>query len=106
MPQKKQQASAKSNKPQRKNNEAKAPGKKPSKNWWSVVGIILVCLLGLWLRFPGLDQKPLHHDEANQAIKFGDLLENGDYKYDPVDHHGPTLYYLTLPIAWDASFQQ
>ena len=100
MPQKKQQAAAKSHKPQRKNNEAKAQGKNSSKNWWSVVGIILVCLLGLWLRFPDLDQKPLHHDEANQAIKFGDLLKNGDYKYDPVDHHGPTLYYLTLPIAW------
>jgi uncharacterized protein (TIGR03663 family) len=61
---------------------------------------ILVCLLGLWLRFPALDQKPLHHDEANQAVKFGQLLETGDYKYDPVDHHGPTLYYLTLPLAW------
>ena len=62
--------------------------------------IILVCLLGLWLRFPALDQKPLHHDEANQAVKFGQLLATGDYQYDPVDHHGPTLYYLTLPLAW------
>ena len=42
----------------------------------------------------------MHHDEANQAIKFGDLLERGDYRYDYRDHHGPTLYYLTLPSAW------
>ena len=42
----------------------------------------------------------MHHDEANQAIRFGQLLETGDYRYDAADHHGPTLYYLTLPAAW------
>ena len=42
----------------------------------------------------------MHNDEANQAIKFGALLESGDYAYDAYDHHGPTLYYLTLPVAW------
>ena len=42
----------------------------------------------------------MHHDEANQAIKFGALLERGEYAYDAYDHHGPTLYYLTLPVAW------
>ena len=39
----------------------------------------------------------MHHDEANQAVKFGALLERGEYRYDAHDHHGPTLYYLTLP---------
>ena len=42
----------------------------------------------------------MHNDEANQAVKFGELLEHGEYAYDAFDHHGPTLYYLTLPIAW------
>jgi len=42
----------------------------------------------------------MHHDEANQAYRFGILLEEGTYTYDADDHHGPTLYYLTLPIAW------
>ncbi len=56
--------------------------------------------LGLGLRMARLDLRPIHHDEANQAVKFGALLEKGDYRYDPADHHGPTLYYLTLPIAW------
>jgi hypothetical protein len=42
----------------------------------------------------------MHHDEANQALKFGVLLETGEYRYDSSDHHGPTLYYLTLPSAW------
>ncbi len=42
----------------------------------------------------------MHADEANQAMKVGDLLEHGRYAFDPRDHHGPTLYYATLPIAW------
>ena len=99
MAQKKTRQSGKPQKVQR-NKQSKPNSNSGKKSWWTGVGLVLVCLLGLWLRFPELDQKPLHHDEANQAIKFGDLLKNGDYKYDPVDHHGPTLYYLTLPIAW------
>jgi uncharacterized protein (TIGR03663 family) len=55
---------------------------------------------GLALRGARLDARPMHHDEANQAVKFGGLLERGEYRYDAVDHHGPTLYYLTLPAAW------
>ena len=27
------------------------------------------------------------------------LLERGEYRYDAHDHHGPTLYYLSLPAA-------
>ncbi len=47
-----------------------------------------------------LDARPMHHDEANQAVKFGALLERGEYRYDARDHHGPTLYYLSLPATW------
>ena len=39
-------------------------------------------------------------DEANQAVKAGALLETGVYRYDPDEHHGPTLYWLTLPALW------
>ncbi len=42
----------------------------------------------------------MHHDEANQAVRCGILQEGGGYRYDPAEHHGPTLYYLTLPLAW------
>jgi len=54
---------------------------------------------GLALRLARLDARPMHHDEANQAVKFGALLESGEYRYDAHDHHGPTLYYLSLPAA-------
>jgi uncharacterized protein (TIGR03663 family) len=56
--------------------------------------------LGLGLRLARLDLRPMHHDEANEAVKFGNLLETGEYRYDRNDHHGPTLYYLTLSASW------
>ncbi len=63
-------------------------------------GLFLCALLGaLLFRTIRLDLRPMHHDEANQALKFGALLERGEYRYDPRDHHGPSLYYLTLPVA-------
>jgi uncharacterized protein (TIGR03663 family) len=62
--------------------------------------VVLALVAGLWLRLDRLDLRPMHNDEANQAIKFGELLEHGEYAYDAFDHHGPTLYYLTLPVAW------
>ena len=62
--------------------------------------IAIALTAALALRGARLDVRPMHHDEANQAIKFGDLLERGEYRYDYREHHGPTLYYLTLPSAW------
>ncbi len=68
--------------------------------WWRVGLFVLILAAGLWFRVARLDKRPMHHDEANQAVKFGRLLEEGRYQYDPADHHGPSLYYLTLPFAW------
>ena len=62
--------------------------------------LVIALAAGLPLRFARLDARPMHHDEANQAVKFGALLERGEYRYDARDHHGPTLYYLTLLAAW------
>lgn len=62
--------------------------------------LALVVLLALWLRTAALDVRPMHADEANQAVKAGELLETGSYAFDPHDHHGPTLYYAALPLAW------
>ena len=62
--------------------------------------VALALTAGLALRLARLDVRPMHHDEANQAVKFGALLERGEYRYDSYDHHGPTLYYFSLPFAW------
>jgi uncharacterized protein (TIGR03663 family) len=62
--------------------------------------ILLAVCAAIVFRVVRLDLRPMHHDEANQAVKFGNLLERGEYTYDPIEHHGPTLYYLSLPFAW------
>jgi len=66
----------------------------------AVLVVAIALAAGLMLRLARLDVRPMHHDEANQAVKFGALLERGEYAYDAHDHHGPTLYYATLPLAW------
>lgn len=42
----------------------------------------------------------MHGDEAVHAYKLDELLKTGRYEYDPFEFHGPTLYYLTLPVTW------
>jgi uncharacterized protein (TIGR03663 family) len=59
-----------------------------------------IVVLAAALRFPGLNLRPMHADEAVHAAKMGQLLEQGRYEYDPVEFHGPTLNYLTLVPAW------
>ncbi len=64
---------------------------------------ISVCILcaavagALLFRLPRLNERPMHPDEAVQAAKTCRLYETGDYRYDPHEHHGPSLYYLALP---------
>jgi uncharacterized protein (TIGR03663 family) len=62
--------------------------------------VALVALAALWLRTTDLARRPMHADEANQAVKLGRLIETGRYEFDPRDHHGPTLYYCALVPAW------
>ena len=59
--------------------------------------MLAILALAAAFRLPRLAQRPMHADEANQAVKAGRLYETGKYQYDAVDHHGPTLYWLTLP---------
>ena len=63
------------------------------------LGLLAAAVVALALRCPQLDFRPMHNDEAVNAIKFGALWENGTWKYDPNEHHGPTLPYATLALA-------
>jgi uncharacterized protein (TIGR03663 family) len=67
-----------------------------------VTGFVLLAVTAgaLALRLPALDRRPMHGDEAVHAVKFQELWENGRYRYDPHEFHGPTLNYFTLPAAW------
>ena len=61
--------------------------------------LILLAGLALALWSFSLDQRPMHNDEAVNGIKFGQLWGHGGYKYDPNEHHGPSLYYATLALS-------
>lgn len=64
----------------------------------TLIGLTLITLAAALLRLPQLDNRPMHGDEAVHAVKCATLIETGTYHYDPVEFHGPTLYYATLPI--------
>lgn len=54
----------------------------------------------LWLvSLRNLDARPVHADEANQMVKTDMLATSGLYRYDPTDHHGPLLYWLSAPVV-------
>ncbi len=61
--------------------------------------IVLLALCALGIRVFRIAERPLHCDEAVQAVKFGKLLEDGSYEYDPLEYHGPTLYYISLLVT-------
>jgi len=56
-------------------------------------------MAALALRCSSLGQRPMHNDEAVNAIKFVQLWEQGTYQYDPNEHHGPSLYYASLALG-------
>jgi uncharacterized protein (TIGR03663 family) len=64
---------------------------------WAAAAAIIAGALAL--RLPRLDRRPMHGDEANQAVRTGLLLDQGFYHYDPADHHGPTLYFAAWPFC-------
>ena len=72
----------------------------------SVVLILAVTICAVFLRLPNLKQRPMHGDEAVHAFKLGQLLEDGFYRYDPYEYHGPTLNYLTLVPTWFSRVQK
>lgn len=82
---------------------SKSPSARPSNRLvrFGLVALFLYAIaLALALRAPRLAERPMHTDEAILAHKFSGLLEDGTWKYDPKDYHGPALPYLTLPFAW------
>ena len=62
--------------------------------------MLLAVAGALALRLPKLDTRPLHNDEAVNAVKVSELWQQGRYRYDSDEYHGPTLHYATLPFLW------
>lgn len=59
----------------------------------------LVLILAALARLYALELIPLHHDEGVNGFFLINLIDNGIYKYDPANYHGPTLYYFALAVA-------
>ena len=58
--------------------------------------IVIALAAGLVLRLARLDLQPMHNDEANQAVKFGALLERGAV---PLRRPRPPRTDALLPVA-------
>ena len=65
---------------------------------WTYASWAVLLLAGV-LRVYAPEMKPLHHDEGVNGFFLMNLLRQGRYVYDPANYHGPTLYYLTLPVV-------
>lgn len=59
---------------------------------------MLVIAAGLHLRIQNSHARILHSDEAVQAYQLWELMETGNYTYDPEDKHGPLLYYFSAVL--------
>ena len=70
------------------------------KRWSALAALLVAFAAALALRLPDLSARPLHNDEAVNAIKATELLQTGHYTYDPDEYHGPTLHYAALPFLW------
>src|SRR5678810_1103583 len=70
------------------------------RNRWSALALLLAIAGALALRVPRLATRPLHNDEAVNAVTVSELWQQGRYAYDPDEYHGPTLHYATLPFLW------
>lgn len=81
--------------------EASAPSRSTGpRAWAATLALLGVIALGLWLRLPGLGDKPLHSDEGVNGWFSLRLFWWNHYRYNPSDYHGPFLYYVNLVAMW------
>jgi uncharacterized protein (TIGR03663 family) len=75
--------------------EASGPEMEP--RTWQLASL-LVLIVATLVRLYALELNPLHHDEGVNSFFLINLINTGNYSYDPQNYHGPTLYYFALPL--------
>jgi uncharacterized protein (TIGR03663 family) len=83
------------------------PSETRSEKLLTAIMIAVAIIVAIWFRFSLIDIKPFSHDEGNMYFFSSTLARTGEYKYDPTNFHGPTLYYLayiTLRIFGENTF--
>lgn len=78
---------------------APIPGRRPRPFTLVGVAALVVLAVAAALRFAALDLRPFHHDEGVNGFFLTNLVRQNNYNYDPANYHGPSLYYLTLPLV-------
>jgi uncharacterized protein (TIGR03663 family) len=58
--------------------------------------LLLPLLILIALRFFFLDARPIHHDESVNGWFVDGIFQEGFYKYDPQNYHGPLYFYLLV----------
>jgi uncharacterized protein (TIGR03663 family) len=71
----------------------------PRSRWVRWMAFIVIALIGLAVRLPQLNSRPMHTDEAVNGYIVGQLLAGKSFTYDPQDRHGPALGAVALPLA-------
>jgi uncharacterized protein (TIGR03663 family) len=61
---------------------------------WEILGYLLLVAGALTVRLIGLDERPFHHDESQDAYFSWLFRTSGEYEYQPI-LHGPLRFYLT-----------
>jgi uncharacterized protein (TIGR03663 family) len=72
------------------------PSETKSEKLLTAIMIALAIIVAIWFRFHLIDLKPFHFDEGVNYNFLHNLATTGEYRYDPTNYHGPTLYYLAL----------
>ena len=68
--------------------------------------ILFIFILAGIFRFTQLSDRPMHGDEAINAVKLAEVMDAGRFDYNPHQHHGPIFYYTSALFAavhglWD-----
>lgn len=58
--------------------------------------VLLILLVGFFLRTFDLDMKPPHFDEGINGFFVSKMWKDGFYRYDPTNFHGPLYFYILL----------
>jgi uncharacterized protein (TIGR03663 family) len=74
------------------------------RTWYISAAAILI--IGAFLRLYDLPLVPMHHDEGVNGNFLVGMVRNGisNYKYNPTNYHGPSLYFFSAIIPWIWNF--
>ncbi len=76
-----------------------SPAREISDRTWFIAAVAIV-FVAAFLRLYDLELVPLHHDEGVNGNFLTRLVREGQYRYDPENYHGPTIYYFSAFIPW------